>query len=633
MKNCNYSIGLLQKRLLVFLLLITFFFIAIIFRIGVIQFINGSSLQFKAVEQWTRDVPLKAKRGAILDTNGNALAYSISTYDIYIRHKNVTNGIETAKYLSEKLNLQFEKVYQKVMDDSLSETVIKLQVPAEVAGEIINKRLDGVILSEGFSRKYTFGDLFTQVLGFTTIDGVGQFGLESFYDNILQGVNGSLLTQSDVRGQEISNTLDYFLPSQMGLNIRTTLDYKIQMLLEEQLQMCIEEQKATKGMGIILNPNTGEILAMSCKPSFDLNNIPREDITALLNMSKNMLITDIYEPGSTFKILTSAIALNEGVVRAHDEFYDPGYRIVDSEKIKCWKLIGHGHQTFRDGFCNSCNSVFIDMALRLGTERFYKCLNAFGIGDLTNIDFQGETTGIMMNKEVVKRVDLARIGFGQAVAVSPIQLAMALSATINGGYLLAPYIVKQIETQSGNIISYTNKEIKRKVISDETSYVIRDFLEDAVSRPLGKYTFIPGYSVGGKTGTTQKYVDGKISGTYISSFFGVYPCDNPKYAILFIIDEPTAGSYYGSIVATPYAKKIIEGIILLNDDKPVNEDVGITQIVMPNLIGLSLLDANEKLRVLELNYELVGEGGVVYEQFPLKGALVNKNQIVQIKVG
>lgn len=628
----NYSIALLQKRLLVFLLLITFLFFALILKVGYIQIINGKNLQIKASDQWTRDVPLKAERGNIFDSTGSVLAKSVLTYDVYVRHRNVIDANDVAYFLSRELNLDFETVYQKVIDNTVSEVVIKLKVDEEVAKKIRISKKEGIVLSENYKRCYPYGDLLTQVLGFTTVDGVGQFGLESYYDEWLKGINGTLLTQSDVRGNEINNTIDYYLPSQKGCSIVTTINHNIQALLEDALSLCMVEQNASKAMGVIVNPKTGEILAMSCKPSFNLNNVPRDNIETLLENSKNMLITDIYEPGSTFKILTSAIALNEGVVSVSEQFYDPGYRIVDGEKIKCWKLIGHGSENFQDGFCNSCNSVFIDLALRLGVDKFYNELKNFGLSNNTGIDFQGEVTGIMMDKSSAKKVDLARMGFGQAIAVTPIQLAMALSATINGGELLTPYIVKQVLDCKGNVLTEKNKEVKKRVVSQEVSKIIKEFLEDAVGRPNGNYTFIPGYSVGGKTGTTQKYADGKISGEYIASFFGIYPAIDPEYAVLFIVDEPKGSSYYGSIVATPYAKKIIEGIISLNGDLPVSDKSEVKTVVMPNLIGLSLTNANAELKKLNLNYELVGEGGVVVDQFPNAEIVLNQNQTVQITV-
>lgn len=625
----SYSIALFNKRLLVLFSLITFFFLLCVFKVGFVQLINGQSLQILATDQWTRDVPVKAKRGTIYDSLGAVLAQSELTYDVYVRHKNVKDSLFVAKSLSESLDLQFEEVYNKVLDDTLSEIVIKLNVETEKVKDLISKNAQGVVFSESYKRVYPYNNLLTQVLGFTSSDGSGQFGIESYYDKILQGTNGTILTQSDVKGKNIENSLEYYIQSSPGYNITLTINHYIQQFLESALIDCINEQKASKAMGVVMDVQTGEILAMSCKPSFNLNAVPRNDIQTLLEESKNMLITDIYEPGSTFKILTSAIALNEGLVSEQEMFYDPGYRIVDGEKIKCWKLIGHGSETFRDGFCNSCNSVYIDLALRLGVDKFYERLQEFGLDCYTGIDFQGEVCGIMMNKQNVKNVDLARVGFGQAIAVTPIELITALSACVNGGKLLTPYLVKNISDCNGIILKETTTSVKAQVVSEEVSKLICSFLEDAVGRPNGNYTFIPGYSVGGKTGTTQKYENGKISGEYIASFFGIYPCNNPQYAILFIVDEPKGSSYYGSIVATPYAKKVLEGIISYLGDERVL-DVSIDKIEMPNLIGLSLLDAVKELSRLNLNYEMVGEGGYVVEQFPLFGEQINCNQTVQI---
>lgn len=630
LKNSGYSISFLQKRLLVLIMLITFLFAIIICRLGVIQLINGEWLQAKAVDQWTRDVPLKAKRGTVFDRNGNAIAISSPSYDVYVRARNVDDAVALSQKLSTILDLEFEKVYAKVVDRTVSETLIKMQVDESAMQEIKNANLNGVVFSQNNVRSYPYGDLFTQVLGFTTIDGIGQSGLEAYYNEMLTGINGMLLTQADVQGIEIENSLDYYLPSTPGLNITTTLDAQIQLLLEKAMIKALQEQKASKVTGIVMNPNTGEILAMGSKPSFDLNEIPRDNVSELMAMAKNMAVVDIYEPGSTFKIITSACALSEGVVTVNDSFYDPGYRLVDGDKIKCWKHIGHGQQNFTDGFCNSCNSVFIDLALRMGIDNFYEMLEKFGIGQKTDIDFYGESSGIMMDKQSAKTVDLARMGFGQAIAVTPIQLITALSATVNGGKLMAPYLAKNIVDSEGNVVYMASEKKVRDVISEEVSATIRMFLEEAVSRPLGKYTFIENYCVGGKTGTTQKYVNGAISGTYIASFFGAFPCDKPDYVILFIVDEPTAGSYYGSIAASPYAKEVIEGIIEYKGYKPVADIGEIENIIMPNLVGQSLAKASQELIKLGLSYELVGEGDFVISQFPNAGTELNAGQVVQL---
>lgn len=630
LKNLGYSIAVLQKRLLVLSVLITFLFSVIILRLGFVQLVNNSWLQAKAVDQWTRDLPLKAKRGTIFDRNGNAIAISSPSYDIYVRAKNVVNPIEVSKALSEILKLDFENVYSKVMNKSISEVLIKMQATEAEIEQIKSKNLTGVVFSQNYLRTYPYGDLFTQVLGFTTIDGNGQSGLEAYYNDVLTGLNGVLLTQADVQGIEIDNTLDYYLPSTSGLNVKSTLDSSIQILLENALSKALQEQKATKVTGIVMNPNSGEILAMGSKPSFDLNNIPRDDVASLMTMAKNMAVVNIYEPGSTFKIITSACALSEGVVKVEDSFYDPGYRIVDGDKIKCWKYIGHGQQNFMDGFCNSCNSVFIDLALRMGIDKFYNKLEQFGIGEKTNIDFYGESSGIMMEKSSAKKVDLARMGFGQAIAVTPIQLITALSATVNGGKLMTPYLVKNIVDENGNVVYIAENKVQRRVVDEKVSSIIRTFLEEAVSRPMGKYTFIQNYCVGGKTGTTQKYKDGAIAGTYIASFFGAFPCDNPDYVILFIVDEPNAGSYYGSIAASPYAKEVINGIIEYKGYKPVANVPNLQIVEIPNLVGLSLAKASQELMKLHLQYELTGDGDCVVSQFPISGVKVNVGQVVQL---
>ena len=626
----GYSIGFIQKRLLVMVLLITFLFAAIGLRLSIVQLINGQWLQAKALDQWTRDLPLEADRGIIFDYAGNALVTNVSSYDCYVRPKNVENAALVSELLSKKFNMSYSFIYKKVTDKTSSEHLIKLQVDDSTRKEIVESGLKGIVFSENIKRSYPFGDLFTQVLGFTTIDNLGQAGLELYYDNYLKGVKGSVLTQTDVKGIDLDNSLEYYLPAIAGVNVNTTFDSSIQAVLEEAMEVCYNEQKAKNVTAIVMKPKTGEIVALACKPSFDLNNIPRNDVQNLMRMTKNLAVVDVYEPGSTFKILTSAIALNEGVVSVNEGFYDPGYRIIDGEKIKCWKHIGHGSQSFQDGFCNSCNSVFVDLALRLGKDTLYDNYYKFGLGKITGIDIAGESAGILMNKEKAKTVDVARMGFGQAIAVSPIQLITALCATVNGGNLMQPYITKSLVSPEGTIISENSPKVIRRVLSEDVSATIRVFLEDAVGRPNGNYTFIPGYSVGGKTGTTQKYSNGVISGKYIASFFGTFPANNPDYAILFIVDEPSAGAYYGSICATPYAKMVFEQIIKIKEYVPVTEVKEIEKVEVPNVVGLSLYEACNKLIEAKLLYEIGGEGEVVLSQFVNAGVKVNVGQVIQI---
>lgn len=629
----NNSIFSLQKRLLaVFLLVISIFFVLIV-RLFVIQIIQSNWLTSKAASQWTRDLPINAKRGNITDVNGANLAESYSSYDVYVRASMVTEPVKVAKLLSQVIGLDYEDTFKKVTNTTVSESLIKLQLDDVSAKKIIDANLSGIMLSENNKRYYPYGDLLTQVLGFTTIDNVGQSGIELYAEKYLKGVKGYALEESDVNGVKIDNTLSTFVPPIDGCNVKLTIDVNIQQIVENALKVLCEEQKPKTATAIVMNPNTGEIVAMSSKPSFDLNNPPRNNVAELLQNVKNLSIVDIYEPGSTFKVLTTATALEEKVTTPNEGFYDPGYRIVDGEKIKCWKLIGHGQQTMTDGLCNSCNSVFVDLALRLGADTMYEYFEKYGFGSPLGVDFLGEASGILMDKESAKRVDLARMGFGQAIAVSPIQLITAICSVLNGGNLLKPYFIKEVTDVNGKMVYHNQPTVLNKTISEGTSAQIREMLEKVVTKSNAINAFIPGYRVSGKTGTSQKYEDGKIVQKYVSSFVGAFPADKPEYVVLVIADEPSAGNYFGSVVATPYAKLIFEGIINYKQFKPtesVEEEEKLLEknIQMPNLVGLSLTEAVAKLTSLGLQYEIAGEGEFVKNQTPPPNTMVFKNSIV-----
>lgn len=596
------------------------------------QVIKSDWLTAKACEQWYRSLPLKADRGIISDINGNALAENYSTYDIYVRANNVDNPNETALLLSSNLGLDYDKVYRKVTNKSVGENTIKLQVDEITAKKIVDFNLPGVVLTKNNKRNYPYGDLLTQVLGFTTIDNVGQSGLELYYDKYLKGTDGKAMEESDVHGVKIDNTLSRYIPPISGMNTRLTIDANIQVSLEQALTHLMAEQKPTSCTGIVMNPRTGEIVAMSTKPSYDLNNIPRDNVENLLNMSRNVAIVDVYEPGSTFKVLTMASAIEEKVAHLSDRFYDPGYRIVDGEKIKCWKLTGHGSQSLSEGLANSCNSVFIDLALKLGADKMYERFGIYGLGSPLGVDFAGESDGILMNKASAKTVDVARMGFGQAIAVTPLQLITAFASTVNGGLLYEPYLVKSITDTAGNMIYEKSPNVIRRTISTATSDIMKTMVEDVVKKFSGFNAFIPGYRVGGKTGTTQKYKNGGISGTYIASFVGTFPANNPDYVILILADEPTGSSYYGSVVATPYAKMVIEDIIEYKNYPPENleEDLKNMEknIEIPSVVGLEINKAVYILSQLGLYVEVEGGGKEVISQTAPPGTMVCKNSVV-----
>ena len=615
-----------------FLLVISIFFVLII-RLFVIQIIQSNWLTSKAASQWTRDLPINAKRGNITDVNGANLAESYSSYDVYVRASMVSEPVKVAKLLSQVIGLDYEDTFKKATNTMVSESLIKLQLDDVSAKKIIDANLSGIMLSENNKRYYPYGDLLTQVLGFTTIDNVGQSGIELYAEKYLKGVKGYALEESDVNGVKIDNTLSTYIPPIDGCNVKLTIDVNIQQIVENALKVLCEEQKPKTATAIVMNPNTGEIVAMSSKPSFDLNNPPRNNVAELLQNVKNLSIVDIYEPGSTFKVLTTATALEEKVTTPNEGFYDPGYRIVDGEKIKCWKLIGHGQQTMTDGLCNSCNSVFVDLALRLGADTMYEYFEKYGFGSPLGVDFLGEASGILMDKESAKRVDLARMGFGQAIAVSPIQLITAICSVLNGGNLLKPYFIKEVTDVNGKMVYHNQPTVLNKTISEGTSAQIREMLEKVVTKSNAINAFIPGYRVSGKTGTSQKYEDGKIVQKYVSSFVGAFPADKPEYVVLVIADEPSAGNYFGSVVATPYAKLIFEGIINYKQFKPtenVEEEEKLLEknIQMPNLVGLSLTEAVAKLTSLGLQYEIAGEGEFVKNQTPPPNTMVFKNSIV-----
>ncbi len=614
------------------MLIISIFFVLII-RIFTLQIIKGDWLRQKATNQWTRDLPINAKRGNITDTNGVILAESYSSYDVYVRASMVTEPVKVAELLSRVVGLDYESTFKKVTNTLVSESLIKLQLDEKSSKKIIDANLKGILLSENNKRYYPYGDLLTQVLGFTTIDNVGQAGIELYAEKYLKGTNGYALEESDVNGVKIDNTLSTYIPSVDGCNVKLTIDVKIQQIVENALNTLCLEQKPKTATAIVMECNTGKIVAMSSKPSFDLNSPPRNDVQTLLSNVKNLSIVDVYEPGSTFKVLTTATALEEKVTTPTESFYDPGYRIVDGEKIKCWKLIGHGSQTMTDGLCNSCNSVFVDLALRLGTDKMYEYFEKYGFGEALGVDFLGEASGILMNKQNVKRVDLSRMGFGQAIAVSPIQLISAICSVVNGGNLYKPYFIESVTDVNNKLVARNTPTVLNKTISENTSAQIREMMEQVVIKSNAISAFIPGHRVSGKTGTSQKYENGVIVPKYTSSFVGAYPANDPDYVVLVIADEPSMGNYFGSVVATPYAKLIFEGIIDYKQYEPT-EDVELDNkkmeknIKVPNLVGLSLTEAVTKLASLKLQYEIAGEGDVVIGQTPPPDSFTYENGIV-----
>ncbi len=624
-----YNISSIQKRFIAIILSIIVIFFALMGRVFYLQIINGKNLQIKAVEQWLRDLPLSSKRGEILDCNGVSLATTITTYDVYVRARNVKTPSELASEISVQLGVDYEKAYSKVTNKSLSEILIKMQVEEKKAKELT--KFSGIYLSQNVARVYPYDNLLTQVLGYCTIDNIGQAGLESYYDKYLKGIDGKSLIQTNAQGKEIENSLGYYIPSVAGANLNTTLDVQIQSILEKELQVAYKEHSALGVSGIIMNSKTGAIKAMTCLPSFNLNEIPRDDIASLQTISKNSTVVDVYEPGSTFKLITLAAALNEGLTSINERFYCGGRCSVDGETIKCWKTKGHGSQTLVEGFKNSCNCVFVNLSLRIGVDKYYEYLNLFGIGQKTGIDIASESSGIVMPKEQVRNVDLARIGFGHAIAVTQLQMAN-LYSKITTGYNVIPHIMESIKTEK--ISLYENKMAKTEIsLKRSTIDAINSMLANNLNSE-GNYTFISGYDIGGKTGTAQKYDEnGQIaSGKYISSFIGTYPANNPEYIMIICVNEPSNGAYYGGVVAKPIGERVFKSIFETKAISPndLSQLDNKPTIKMPNVVGRKIAEACAEIKKLGLNCLFDGEGDRVLAQLPSPETLLYLGEIVYL---
>lgn len=620
------------KRLPAVLLLVVFLFLAVFAKMFAVMILEGGELQTKAVSQWLRDLPTDAPRGSILDRNGNILASTATRYNLYVRPSATSDKPAVANLLAGVFGYDYQKTLEKISKRT-SEVTVATQVTKEQLRIIYDAGLDGIYYSEDNYRYYPYGDFMTQVLGFCSSDGYGQTGIEAYYDKYLTGVNGRIMTETDLIGRELGGG-SYYLPSVPGMSVITTLDSGIQRIVDGAIATAVARFKPKSVACIVMDYDTGGVVALSEYPSFDLNDVPRDDLEALFLHSKSNLISSVYEPGSTFKILTAASALDAGKVSVSDRFYCAGSRTVDGKRIRCWKAKGHGSIDFAQGVEGSCNCVFMDSALRMGTEQFYGYLRDFGLTKKTGIDMTGETSGIFIQQDAVKTVDLARIGFGQAVAVTPIGLISATSAVMNGGHSVTPHLLSGVKDASGKYVSGAGVlQSGTQVISKNTSDTMRNLLESVVTTGSGKGAYVAGYRIAGKTGTAQKYANGAIaSGKYISSFLGFSLTEGVNYAVLFIVDEPSGYMYYGSQVAAPIVGDIFASMFDYLGVEPTftgkeAEIVG-EKFALPSFVGMSLTQARAELAKLGLYCETDGEGGEVKAQYPEAGVTVDKRNAV-----
>lgn len=613
------------------MLLIAFSFAAVFGKLVYVMVVNSEDLGVKAASQWMRDVPTEAVRGKILDRNGTVLADTATQYTIYVRPNAVVDKEQTAQLLCTVFGYDFEETYKKISGHA-SEITVARGATKEQLNALIASGQSGIYYGEDNLRTYPYGDFLTQALGFTGFDGNGQTGLEAYYDKYLTGTDGSILTSTDLVGREVEGGTKY-VPAVDGMNVVTTLDVTVQRIVEGAIDNAVAQFSPKAASCVVMNYMTGEIVALAEYPSFDLNNVPRDDVEQLFSYSKSTVVASVYEPGSTFKILTAAAALDTGAVTTANTYYCTGSYTVDGTKIRCWKAKGHGSIDFAEGVEQSCNCVFMQSALAMGTEKFYDYLEKFGLQAATGVDITGETSGIFIKESAVKSVDLARIGFGQAVAVTPIGLLTAASSVVNGGTLVTPHLLSYVEDPYSGTKIHGDFPSRGATVSATTSETMRGLLENVVKNGSGKGAYVAGYRIAGKTGTAQKYENGKIAqGKYISSFLGLSLEEEAPYAVLLIVDEPSGYMYYGSQVAAPLVGDIFESTFAYLGVKAefTGEEAEIIgePFVLPDFTGKRLSEVRAELYKLGLYVETDGDGDTVKGQFPLAGTVVDKRNAV-----
>lgn len=566
MKNKTYN----KKKILVVFVCAALILCALIRRLVWLMIFDAEYYQELAQDLHEREREIKAARGEIVDRNGVVLATNRTVCTISVIHSQVEDPERVIEVLCSELEMEESEVREKVEKVSSMER-IRTNVDKETGDRIRDYDLAGVKVDEDYKRYYPFDDLASRVLGFTGGDNQGIIGLEVKYEDYLKGTNGTILTVTDARGIELDGVAEDRIEPVDGQTLRVSLDYNIQAYCQQAAENVMEEKQAEAVSILLMNPQNGEILACVNVPEFDLNDpyelnngvdadsLSDEELQDQLNqMWRNRCINDTYEPGSTFKIITASASLEEGVVSLDDTFFCPGYRIVEDRKIRCHKVGGHGQETFVEGIQNSCNPVFMDIGLRLGSDRFYDYFEKFGLLKLTNVDLPGEAGTIMHRKEDIGTVELATMTFGQSFQVTPIQMAVTVSSIINGGTRVTPHVGMAVLDENGETVEAFDYETEDGIVSEETSETMQMLLESVVSEGSGKNAYIEGYSIGGKTATSQTLP--RSANKYISSFIGFAPADDPQILGIVIIHDPQ-GVYYGGTIAAPVLRDIYDNVL------------------------------------------------------------------------
>lgn len=626
----------IDKRIKILFIVLLLLFIMIILRVFYVQMIDYKKLNKYAEDLWSRDLPIEADRGLILDRNGEVLANNLTTTSLVLIPNQIKNKKKTTKLLAEILNVSYKDMKQHVYKQTSIERVHPegRRLSYDVAEKISALKLDGVYLVKEAKRNYPYKNLLSHSLGYVGIDNQGLSGLELQYDKYLTGKSGAIKYFSDAKGNKL-NLSDIYVEPQDGMNLSLTIDLDIQKSLERELDNVVDMFSPDMALAIVMNPNNGEILGMASRPDYDPNNY--QDYSEEV-LSRNLPIWASYEPGSTFKIITTSAAVEENVVDLQkDHFYDSGSVTVDGAVLRCWKAGGHGEQTMLQVLQNSCNPGFVKMGQLLGKEKLFSYIDKFGFGEKTGVDLNGEGKGIIFDLNQVGNVELATSAFGQGVSVTPIQQVAAVSAVVNGGTLYQPYIVKSIsEKETGSIIYEAKKKKVRQVISKKTSKIMRKALESVVAKGGGKSAFIEGYRIGGKTGTAQKVKDGKyLVGNYIMSFMAVVPSNDPQAVLYLAIDNPKNTALLSSYTTTPIARRILLDIIdalgIEKQDNELEKDLEWTDIPthkVPNVVGKTVEEAKKKLKKFTIEYS--GNGKKVVAQSPEKGEKLEEGGTVRL---
>lgn len=623
----------------IFVIGVIIVFIVIILKVFYIQVFEYDKLNNLAHDLWSRNLPIEADRGKIYDRNGVVLADNITTTSLVLIPNQIKDKKTTTEKLAKILNVSYDAMKEHVYKNTSIERVHPFgrRLAYSVAEQIEKLKLEGVYLVRESKRSYPYGKELSHTLGFVGIDNQGLSGIELQYDDYLTGEYGAIKYFSDAKGNKLNLSQVYESP-QNGVNVTLTVNQKIQASVERELNNVVTKYNPETALAIAMDPNSGEILAISSRPNFEAVNYKDYDIETL---NRNLPIWATYEPGSTFKIITLSAALNEGLVNLDkDTFYDGGSVRVANAKIKCWKAGGHGFQTFLQVVENSCNPGFVELGNRLGKEKLFDYIDKFGFGKKTGVDLNGEASGIIFNLDKVGPVELATTAFGQGVSVTPIQQITAVSAAINGGILYKPYIVKSLnDPETNSVIKENNPTKVRRVIKEETSREVRRALESVVTNGSGRNAYIEGYRVGGKTGTAQKVKDGVyMVGNYILSFMGFLPADDPQIVVYVAINNPKRVVQYGGVVSAPIAKSILTDAIdalnierrMVSTEKKYNWDDK-KYYTVENVVGKTPKEASSILSKYTIEYS--GSGNIIVEQSPEAGTRLEETSTVRLMLG